>query len=150
MVAGFNFACSSKTEQTASKICSQARLKAVTNPVKSLQIYRNMWRNLPTAGTVTAKKCIKDVNLKIGSYRVIVRQDKNGDKNSVQACLYGISAIEIFGGTGAVTPFKMFRAIDLVKRCKKVISRAWTKYPNDPFYENLNARIDTIIDSYKR
>ncbi|MBN2803489.1 MAG: hypothetical protein JXR91_10365 [Deltaproteobacteria bacterium] len=140
--------CNSSTDTAAHKMCEKARLISRHNPIKSIQIYRDMWRNLPMAGTSTSKKCSRDVALKIGSYRVIARQDKNGSIEAVNGCIYTLTAIEAFGGPGSLAPFKMYRAISLVKKCKNIVGRAWTRHPEDPFYDNLNKRMDKLLDKW--
>ncbi|MCP4605950.1 MAG: hypothetical protein GY847_36460 [Proteobacteria bacterium] len=135
--------CRGADEAEANRLCREAESLMKNDPCAALKLKRHIWEQMPTAGTVSASKCMRPIREKMGHVRVLVFHDKTGEQKTVEGCKWAAIATEVFRNSIS-PPFRKHWARRLMERCIAVVGRAWTRTPDDPGYAELNAKLNLL------
>ena len=140
------FGCRGGDEDRAFKMCKKAELMAYRDSRSSLELKRRIAEEMPTAGTVTASRCLRSVRERMGRVRVLVKEDLDGKAATVEGCAWVVDAVEVFKHS-TNPPFRRHWANRLLEQCADVVGRAWTRDPDAPHFMELNQRLKKLLKS---
>lgn len=135
--------CRSADEAQAQAMCDKADALKERNPKAALALKRQLYEEMPTAGTAAAKACLVPVREKMGRVRVLVSEDKKGETATLDGCIWAADVMETFSSTPH-PPFKKKWAKRLMAQCVTMVGRAWTRYPDDPHLRALSKRFRAL------
>ncbi len=130
--------CRGADEAEAGRLCRRAEDLRQTDPRAALELKRRIWEQMPTAGTIAAKRCGRTIREKMGDVRALVSRDETGREDTVDGCAWAAMATEVFENS-ASPPFRVHWANRLMERCITVVGRAWTRNPDSTRYAELTA-----------
>ena len=136
--------CRGRDEVRAHKMCGQAEALEKRGEVRAaLELKRQILEEMPTAGTVAAKGCLRPVRSKMGQVRLLVRSDKQGDKETIEGCKWAADVVEVFYQS-VRPPFRRHWAGRLMADCVVVVGRAWTRDPDSTQLYELSERLKKL------
>jgi hypothetical protein len=135
--------CRSSDEDQAAELCDQARALEGKEQRRSLELRREVWEEMPTAGTASARACGREVRERMGRVRLLVVTDEIGAPEAIDGCAWTADAMEAFGASIS-PPYRTSWARRLAERCIDVVGRAWTREPDSKRLADLNARLKIL------
>ena len=143
MVVGL-VGCRGRDEVRASKMCEQAESLEKKGEVRAaLELKRKILEGMPTAGTVAAKRCLRPVRSRMGRVRLLVREDQQGEKETIDGCAWAADVVEVFHQS-VRPPFRRHWAGRLMAQCVVVVGRAWTRSPDSRRLRELSDRLKRL------
>ncbi len=130
--------CRGADEAEAERLCRRAEALKQTDPRAALELKRRIWEQMPTAGTIAARRCGRTVREKMGNVRALVSHDETGSEDTVDGCAWAAMATAVFEDSTS-PPFRVHWARRLMERCITVVGRAWTRDPDSSRYAELTA-----------
>jgi hypothetical protein len=138
--------CRGEDEARAREMCRRAEaLEAKQQIREALALRREVSEEMPTAGTVAAKRCLRPVRRDMGRVRLLVRDDEKGEAKTIEGCTWAADVVEVFSKS-VNPPFRRHWAGRLMAQCRTVVGRAWTRAPDSIELKELSERLRKLED----
>jgi hypothetical protein len=135
--------CRDEDEDEGERLCRKAAKMAEKDLRASLKLQRQIWQEMPTTGTLAAKKCLRPIREKMGQVRTLISDDKTGRQETIDGCAWAATVMEVFDGSPKA-PFRKHWATRLMERCHNMLGRAWARDPDNPQYPKLSSRFKKL------